>query len=367
MSKKIVTKNFIQESLFDMKKIRTQALGRVSHLFECAQTCLFVGVSRSVLFRSRPLTLSFFSQMSTSAAAAATLESAATKRLSEKENADERKKYNCALSNKYRSMTDDLFDNLYRVDDTKESPKPYLGDGYRLGELITAFFTQGVRRQDPMAGATIVGKLLASGRIRDVMYAILPTAAVRDVGSADYRAVQNVLDAHDKWEVEIKKTSDLAARKNAATRSDAWKYPDAVRPFIRVAASLCSNSSNGRVFSIVNLVSRVVGLEGRYTPKLDGGAVTAAPAAATATATAAAAPSLPTLQKWDAVDATLSQILRLPAEYPAGDEDEVPTLTYRERELLRWTSEVHTSIRSEERRVGKECCGTCRSRWSPYH
>ena len=23
--------------------------------------------------------------------------------------------------------------------------------------------------------------------------------------------------------------------------------------------------------------------------------------------------------------------------------------------------------RSEERRVGKECCGTCRSRWSPYH
>ena len=24
-------------------------------------------------------------------------------------------------------------------------------------------------------------------------------------------------------------------------------------------------------------------------------------------------------------------------------------------------------FRSEERRVGKECCGTCRSRWSPYH
>src|SRR3546814_19462566 len=27
--------------------------------------------------------------------------------------------------------------------------------------------------------------------------------------------------------------------------------------------------------------------------------------------------------------------------------------------LLRW--------RSEERRVGKECVSTCRSRWSPYH
>src|SRR3546814_3787833 len=25
------------------------------------------------------------------------------------------------------------------------------------------------------------------------------------------------------------------------------------------------------------------------------------------------------------------------------------------------------TIRSEERRVGKECVSTCRSRWSPYH
>jgi len=25
------------------------------------------------------------------------------------------------------------------------------------------------------------------------------------------------------------------------------------------------------------------------------------------------------------------------------------------------------SVRSEERRVGKECCLVCRSRWSPYH
>src|SRR3546814_18536982 len=26
-----------------------------------------------------------------------------------------------------------------------------------------------------------------------------------------------------------------------------------------------------------------------------------------------------------------------------------------------------TELRSEERRVGKECVSTCRSRWSPYH
>src|SRR3546814_5298966 len=33
-----------------------------------------------------------------------------------------------------------------------------------------------------------------------------------------------------------------------------------------------------------------------------------------------------------------------------------------------WTlSAVHRAERSEERRVGKECVSTCRSRWSPYH
>ena len=29
--------------------------------------------------------------------------------------------------------------------------------------------------------------------------------------------------------------------------------------------------------------------------------------------------------------------------------------------------EVYDQIRSEERRVGKECASMCRSRWSPYH
>src|SRR3546814_10981402 len=28
---------------------------------------------------------------------------------------------------------------------------------------------------------------------------------------------------------------------------------------------------------------------------------------------------------------------------------------------------IAESFRSEERRVGKECVSTCRSRWSPYH
>src|SRR3546814_11010049 len=29
--------------------------------------------------------------------------------------------------------------------------------------------------------------------------------------------------------------------------------------------------------------------------------------------------------------------------------------------------EIYTSLSSEERRVGKGCVSTCRSRWSPYH
>src|SRR3546814_20801764 len=31
------------------------------------------------------------------------------------------------------------------------------------------------------------------------------------------------------------------------------------------------------------------------------------------------------------------------------------------------TSRLIEQLRSEERRVGKECVSTCRSRWSPYH
>src|SRR3546814_20779400 len=31
------------------------------------------------------------------------------------------------------------------------------------------------------------------------------------------------------------------------------------------------------------------------------------------------------------------------------------------------TTDPEKFIRSEERRVGKECVSTCRSRWSPYH
>src|SRR3546814_15795733 len=39
-------------------------------------------------------------------------------------------------------------------------------------------------------------------------------------------------------------------------------------------------------------------------------------------------------------------------------------LSVRIDDLAGWTIDIG---RSEERRVGKECVSTCRSRWSPYH
>src|SRR3546814_13067733 len=37
-------------------------------------------------------------------------------------------------------------------------------------------------------------------------------------------------------------------------------------------------------------------------------------------------------------------------------------------DTMNWTTDdSRSSDRSEERRVGKECVSTCRSRWSPYH
>src|SRR3546814_20845405 len=35
--------------------------------------------------------------------------------------------------------------------------------------------------------------------------------------------------------------------------------------------------------------------------------------------------------------------------------------------LMRLVEHGGGKVRSEERRVGKECVSTCRSRWSPYH
>src|SRR3546814_6378770 len=43
-----------------------------------------------------------------------------------------------------------------------------------------------------------------------------------------------------------------------------------------------------------------------------------------------------------------------------------PLIRRKRTELGQAGIEIH-GFRSEERRVGKECVSTCRSRWSPYH
>src|SRR3546814_11004743 len=55
-------------------------------------------------------------------------------------------------------------------------------------------------------------------------------------------------------------------------------------------------------------------------------------------------------------------------ELQGGDYAQVK-LTLQRKSPTYWVpaGSVLNTQRSEERRVGKECVSTCRSRWSPYH
>ena len=50
-----------------------------------------------------------------------------------------------------------------------------------------------------------------------------------------------------------------------------------------------------------------------------------------------------------------------------AEMQEVVNIALERRETLEAALEIANTRRSEERRVGKECVSTCRSRWSPYH
>src|SRR3546814_15807846 len=51
-----------------------------------------------------------------------------------------------------------------------------------------------------------------------------------------------------------------------------------------------------------------------------------------------------------------------------GSGDAVATLLRNDYPFIELSlAAQHIGARSEERRVGKECVSTCRSRWSPYH
>ena len=62
------------------------------------------------------------------------------------------------------------------------------------------------------------------------------------------------------------------------------------------------------------------------------------------------------------LDSCERAIQRLQKRAKGGDKDAKFELSVMEKILP-----VLSEARSEERRVGKECVSTCRSRWSPYH
>src|SRR3546814_13022983 len=77
---------------------------------------------------------------------------------------------------------------------------------------------------------------------------------------------------------------------------------------------------------------------------------------------------------WDTIRSRRSPLLKNSdwtqmADSPLTSSAKADWAAY--RQTLRDLTETYTSpsdvVRSEERRVGKECVSTCRSRWSPYH
>src|SRR3546814_2932054 len=65
------------------------------------------------------------------------------------------------------------------------------------------------------------------------------------------------------------------------------------------------------------------------------------------------------------------QTCALPICYPACPEHSLKPILFKMLDAQHATgitlTESFAMLRSEERRVGKECDSTCRSRWSPYY
>src|SRR3546814_12868675 len=88
---------------------------------------------------------------------------------------------------------------------------------------------------------------------------------------------------------------------------------------------------------------------------------------------------LPQLASGVALAAVLGTTALMPATALAGKanntltfalEQEVEAVNFYQstsRDGVILSRLIWDTLRSEERRVGKECVSTCRSRWSPYH
>src|SRR3546814_9983219 len=66
-------------------------------------------------------------------------------------------------------------------------------------------------------------------------------------------------------------------------------------------------------------------------------------------------------------DVCSSDLDRGIAVRPVADQRDDPRLVERRLHRIALDRAGLVRLRSEERRVGKECVSTCRSRWSPYH
>src|SRR3546814_4086778 len=65
---------------------------------------------------------------------------------------------------------------------------------------------------------------------------------------------------------------------------------------------------------------------------------------------------------------THNQAIRMEQVFASMGQGEQKSLNIMVKADVQGSAEAITeALRSEERRVGKECVSTCRSRWSPYH
>src|SRR3546814_11077973 len=73
--------------------------------------------------------------------------------------------------------------------------------------------------------------------------------------------------------------------------------------------------------------------------------------------------AIPALQHLFALDGRLDAVMRF------EEHEDLDGVALREpiNHAMAMLVDAPHQIRSEERRVGKECVSSCRSRWSPYH
>src|SRR3546814_12359125 len=69
----------------------------------------------------------------------------------------------------------------------------------------------------------------------------------------------------------------------------------------------------------------------------------------------------------DQVNRAVSQMDEVTQQNAALVEEAAAAAGSLQEQAQRLAEAVAVFKRSEERRVGKECVSTCRSRWSPYH